>query len=43
MPPDRKIRLLAHAALLERASENGPIMEPHPLVRALLGGSSTNA
>jgi hypothetical protein len=43
MPLDRKIRLLAHAALLERASENGPVMEPHPLVRALLGGSSTNA
>jgi hypothetical protein len=36
MPFDHKIRLLAHAALLERVGERGPIMEPHPLVRALL-------
>jgi hypothetical protein len=36
MPLDRKIRLLAHGALLERAGEHGPFMEPHPLVRMLL-------
>jgi hypothetical protein len=36
MPLDRKVRLLAHAALLEHTGEHGPIMEPHPLVRMLL-------
>jgi hypothetical protein len=40
MLPDRKLRLLAHAALLERAGEHGPFMEPHPLVRMLIEPAS---
>jgi hypothetical protein len=40
---DRKVRLLAHAALLERAGEGGPIMEPHPLIRALIAPAAPDA
>jgi hypothetical protein len=40
---DRKVRLLAHAALLEHAGEHGPIMEPHPLVRMLLAPTPPHA
>jgi hypothetical protein len=43
MPLDRKVRLLAHAALLERAGEHGPFMEPHPLVRMLLEPAAPRA
>jgi hypothetical protein len=43
MPLDRKVRLLAHAALLERAGKHGPVMEPHPLVRMLLAPVASDA
>jgi hypothetical protein len=43
MPLDRKVRLLAHAALLERAGEHGPVMEPHPLLQMLLAPAAAHA
>jgi hypothetical protein len=43
MPLDRKVRLLAHAALLERGGEHGPVMEPHPLVRTLIARAAPDA
>jgi hypothetical protein len=43
MALDRKIRLLAHGVLLERVTAQGPIMEPHPLVRDLLSPVAPHA
>lgn len=36
MELDRKLRLLSHGILLEHERAAGPVMLPHPLVRALL-------